>query len=383
MKNCREIEDLLPLYEEGVLSGAEKRDVDEHLARCSNCQKELTYLKKASRLVEQLPPVEEPPWFQQKIMARVRTEAQKKRSVQKWFYPLRVKVPAQIMATLVIAVLAVYIYRSADEEVRRVLPGAPPPAVEILKDPGPAPQETPQAQKKSASVAEAPRENITRDQEPGRAGGLQPAHPEPGELKVKSGPVDQADARGARESAPGKDGASFAAGGGGDERDALRVDVYPSASTPHKMPEAAKGGVANEERKAESRLSADMPKEREDRRRATAPAVPQSMTASVGPPQASVSLRVLDPDAALADVEKILARFEGKIKSRQTLGRRLILQAEVSGAHWKDMVSKLKNLGPVEAVLQPRDLNRKMISAVIEIIPADERPGPSFSRPGR
>jgi hypothetical protein len=39
----------------------------------------------------------------------VRKEAGRKSFVQKWFYPLRFKIPVQVAATVVIAVLAVYI----------------------------------------------------------------------------------------------------------------------------------------------------------------------------------------------------------------------------------------------------------------------------------
>jgi anti-sigma factor RsiW len=34
MKNCKDIENILPLYADGLLSAAEKRAVEEHLAQC-------------------------------------------------------------------------------------------------------------------------------------------------------------------------------------------------------------------------------------------------------------------------------------------------------------------------------------------------------------
>jgi uncharacterized membrane protein YfbV (UPF0208 family) len=79
--------------------------------------------------------VEPPPWFKQKIMSRVREEAEKKSLAQKWFYPLRIKIPVQIMAAIVIAVFAVYIYRSGDEQMKVVLPPtSPTPVMETKKD---------------------------------------------------------------------------------------------------------------------------------------------------------------------------------------------------------------------------------------------------------
>ena len=78
MSKCHDIQTLLPLYEEGILTDAEKQAVEDHLARCADCRREVTLLQKADRLVKNLSSVEEPPWFQQRIMARVREEAGKK-----------------------------------------------------------------------------------------------------------------------------------------------------------------------------------------------------------------------------------------------------------------------------------------------------------------
>lgn len=141
MIKCHDIQKLLPLYEEGILADAEKQAVEDHLAQCADCRREMTFLQKADQLVKNLSSVDEPSWFQQRIMAQVREEAGKKSFWQKWFSPLGVRVPVQIVATIVIAVLAVYIYRSGDDQVQRILPGALPPAMEdqVQRTPAPAP----------------------------------------------------------------------------------------------------------------------------------------------------------------------------------------------------------------------------------------------------
>ena len=135
MMNCKDVENNLPLYEDNLLSGAGKKAVEQHLKSCSKCAKALAQLKKTGRLVEGLEEVEPPPWFKQKIMSRVREEAEKKSLVQKWFYPLQIKIPVQIMATIVIAVLAVYIYHSGDEQMKVVMPPtSPTPVMETKKN---------------------------------------------------------------------------------------------------------------------------------------------------------------------------------------------------------------------------------------------------------
>ena len=78
MIKCHDIQKLLPLYEEGILADAEKQAVEDHLAQCADCRREMTFLQKADQLVKNLSSVDEPPWFQQRIMAQVREEAGKK-----------------------------------------------------------------------------------------------------------------------------------------------------------------------------------------------------------------------------------------------------------------------------------------------------------------
>ena len=132
MMNCKDIEYNLPLYEDDVLSNEEKQAVEQHLKSCSKCAKTLAQLQKTGRLVGELAEAEPPPWFKQKIMSRVREEAAKKSLAQKWFYPLRIKIPVQIMAAIVVAVIGVYIYRSGDEQMKVVLP--PTQVMETKKD---------------------------------------------------------------------------------------------------------------------------------------------------------------------------------------------------------------------------------------------------------
>jgi len=134
MKNCKEIENNLSLYLDDSLSDADKKAVEEHLKSCPRCTKALVQLSKTHTLVNNLAEVEPPAWFKQKIMAKVRKKAEKKSFVQKLFYPLRIKIPVQILATVFIAVLAVYIYRAGEEQMKEVVPSsAPAPIMEVQK----------------------------------------------------------------------------------------------------------------------------------------------------------------------------------------------------------------------------------------------------------
>lgn len=356
MKNCRETENLLPLYEEGVLSEAEKRAVEAHLADCAVCRKELADLKKARELVSHLSPLEEPPWFQQKIMARVREEAEKKRLAANWFSPLKFKVPVQIMATIVIAVLAVYIYRAGNEDVKRVLPGATPPAVETRQELSLPPAGAPPSPAAPDNM-KAARKEASRDREPARQMAQRRVVPDAGEPEGKPQPISEAHSVEEKKLSAAPD------------KDASPADAAVPKQTAQKARDA---DVFEKEHKAEERAPNDAAKKKGSEN-FNAPAAARSMAAAPAAPlQAAVSVHVENLGAALADVEKILAASEGIITSRQRQADRIILQAAVSGAHWKDVVLKLKKLGPVEEKTLPGNNGQANISMAIEIVQKDE-----------
>ena len=349
MKKCQDIEHLLSLYPEGILTDAEKRVVEEHLADCAACRKELACLQKAGELVDQLPAVEAPPWFGQKIMARVRQEADKKNSARKWFYPMRFRIPLQIAATLVIAVLAVYIYRSGNEQVKEILPGAPKPALEMQK-------ETP-AQLRDGAEKVLPRRL------PERKAALRK---EMKEDKQVIGGADVSDKMQKSELPESKPGVS-------DQADAVRAKglaesedkAAGSLRAPQNELEAAKAQIARDQKAADQALPAQA-REKESYKKA-APAAAPPLAAAILAPEAEASVKVPDPDAARLEVEKILAGYGAGNISRQPTGDGVTIRARVQGKHWRDILAKLKATGQVEEKITPADPGDRVISVIIEI----------------
>ena len=364
MKKCSDIENLLPLYPEGALSEDEKRTVEEHLAHCEACRRELALLKKTDELVKQLPPVEEPPWFAQKVMARVREEAEKKSFARRWFYPLRFKIPLQIMATLVIAVLAVYIYRSGNEQVKTILPGAPPPAVEVMKEQPPAPQQPPAGKKilsapvsreKSATPAEVRREKPEMEIEAGAAGESIPkAAPEESKAVAAYKPETRP-AKGLKE----------------DREEALRVlqDRQNELSL-------AEEQMKDKERKTQDSSLSVMAKKKEAYKMA-APAAPRAagtaaeaqqpaMKSYAFLPEARVLLRADDPAVVAAEAQKILVRRDARRVTSEQVEGKVIVRAEAPFANWKEILIELKTLGPLEEKQKPADISG-IIRVAIEI----------------
>ncbi len=365
MKKCRDIENLLPLLDsEGALSDAEKHDVEEHLAACASCRKERAYLQKAGRLVRRLPDVLEPPWFQQKIMAEVRKEAEKKTLAQKWFYPLRIKIPLQVMATLVIAVLAVYIYRSGDEEAGKIVPGMRSPSVEISRDQA-LPSRRPEVPAVSAPAAPDKkvivREEIRRDQEPRKgmaetAGARQKT--EPG---IKAQSVFEKDAGRAGEAANRKEDRVPAHDAGPEGRMIAQPEAPPSVGA---MPQEVKSALADRERKNEALLAEGSVKKKE----LAKTAAPRSMAASVaGPRPPDMVLKAADVSAALSHIEKWLAANEARILSRQASHGTMRLRIEMNSKYLENFLSTVKKIGQVQENVRPRDSEGRNVYITLEI----------------
>jgi hypothetical protein len=332
MMNCKDIENILSLYEDDLLSDAEKQAVEQHLKSCSKCAKAFAQLQKTGSLVDGLAEVEPPPWFKQKIMSRVREEAAKKSLAQKWLYPLRIRIPIQIMATIVVAVFAVYIYRSVNNQTKVGMPMTSPTVMETKKD-----MLSEQTTKLSETDKTVIKEKVyvLKDAQKGKI----VMHDLPAgsnvvktrELK-KSMPPEN-------ESAQTMDMAKTMNGGAAVDR----KDAYFAAS-PEKQTEQAKvvtpSSVAMERKKERYVLDDSM-------KQSEAPAKRIIM------PRAVHSLHVANTDDAVGRVEKILEKYEAKNIVKQTPNGKIFFTAEIKAHRMKDFVAQLKTIGRVEGKDMP------------------------------
>src|SRR3990170_3442086 len=117
--NCQDIQQKLSAYAEGIFSPEEKILIEEHLKSCLKCQESLADLRKTIDYVHRLEDVEPPTWLTQKVMAKIKAEAQPKKGIfQKLFYPLHIKLPIEAVAVIFIAVTALYIFKSIQPEIK-------------------------------------------------------------------------------------------------------------------------------------------------------------------------------------------------------------------------------------------------------------------------
>jgi hypothetical protein len=109
--NCGEVQKYLSDFLDKSLDNERARAIEDHLAACSRCSEEMTSLAECQRLVSGLPAVELPLGFTNRVMARVREAANPPSLWERLFLPLRIKIPLEATAVVLIAVLAAYIYQ--------------------------------------------------------------------------------------------------------------------------------------------------------------------------------------------------------------------------------------------------------------------------------
>ena len=119
MIKCLNNKEQLSAYLDGIMTAEEKRLIEEHLSTCEHCKTTLSELKKTQEALRNLEEVEPPPWFTQKIMNRVREEAEPKKGLlQRLFYPLHIKIPVEALATCLVVVLALFVYKNTEPEMK-------------------------------------------------------------------------------------------------------------------------------------------------------------------------------------------------------------------------------------------------------------------------
>jgi hypothetical protein len=385
--NCQDMENMLPAYLEDLLSADEKKLVAEHLAACPQCSKALADLKKAESLVHELKEVEPPPWFKQRIMAQVRAEAGKKSFMQKWFYPLRIKIPVQIVATIVITVLAVYIYRTGEQEMKAVLPRTAAPVIETQKEAQQAPAEAFKPPLVSPKVqTEEPKAQRDAQRNQNEAPKIEEYAPPPRHSIKKK--------------------ASAHSGGGSDEKSAV-YDVSPGAGAASALKAEEKSVRENKAVNADSAAKREVAKDKADSEkqaglavrqeapakampaspamepayvpevsdlstkkqyRAAAPMAAQSMGAAARQGQTIISLNVADIKAAVPDVEKILIKFNAQNIVKRSSAEKSTIIANLRTQDVRNFIAQLKTVGKIEEKSTSTDNFEQYTAVVIEIL---------------
>jgi hypothetical protein len=345
MMECKGTQERLSAYLEGVVSPEERKLVEEHLNSCPQCRTAFVDRKRAAELIRDLEEVEPPAWLTSKIMSRVRAENESKRGVlRKLFYPLHIKVPIEAFATVLIAVIAVYVFKAVEPEMKRAQ--LPVPSAQIVtREEGPQPSrqagaESPALRSKTTlkdhtSVAPARGGEAARKEE-------KPFSPGPAEetvtAKKKQVPAERPEEVRETAGALKKQGlAELRQAPGPAAREGESIGLADTARATRERPKLAAAPMAKE-------------------------------AAVIKPGPIDVTVNVQDVRVAGQEVEKILGQFGARKIERESREGRELLAAELKAQSVKEFLEKLKDIGETKEKGMPRDIPEGDLAIRVDIV---------------
>ena len=142
--NCDEVQERLSEYLEQALDEGNLRSVESHLSSCRLCRAEADSLALCIESIANLPAVEPPIGFAQRVMSHVRELEAKPSLWQRFWLPLGSKIPIHATAAVLIGILTLYLFEKEDPQKNflpqsaQVAPDAPS-REEQLQTPAPEP----------------------------------------------------------------------------------------------------------------------------------------------------------------------------------------------------------------------------------------------------
>ena len=108
---CAEVQLLLSEYIEKSLDTIRMKAVETHLLACAGCRAETEGLMDCIRQISELPLLDPPMGFTQRVMAHVREIESRPTGWRRILAPLRMGTPIQATALVLVAVVAVFLYQ--------------------------------------------------------------------------------------------------------------------------------------------------------------------------------------------------------------------------------------------------------------------------------
>ncbi|HEX2500074.1 MAG TPA: anti-sigma factor [Methylomirabilota bacterium] len=250
---CQDARELLSALLDEALPASERQELDGHLAGCAECRRELDGLRETVALLGGVPSVHAPAGFVDRVMAEAYRPSWARRALDALFRPLRVKLPLEAAAVLLVGVSALYIYQRSPE-VREL-------ARQESRESSPAPAVTPSASAPPAAPREAGEPSRFRDLAP----------------DAKRAPAEQGAAREeARQAPPAVSppapAPSPAQRGNVQEAPAAKPEASPARK------QASTDSSASPESKVKREMQAKLEKEAQDAGRADSGAAPRPPT---------------------------------------------------------------------------------------------------------
>jgi hypothetical protein len=363
---CRDIRKNLSAYMEGMVSPEDQELIEQHLASCRSCGTALYELNRAGEVVKNLKEVEPPPWMKQRIMARVREEAEPKKGfLQKLFYPLHIKVPLEAFATVLVAVVAVYVFKAVEPQMKDLQvpsPGEPMTARQEAPYPAKAPAaEKPVQAEKALSQAESGRAKVKALEQAEREAKL-------GEKKVTQEPSPSPK----ETQAPPAPPPAYAPAPPKQEVAAAKTAETPAIAESRRVqaPPQPPPAAASRPRQEESRSVAPSPSRDAQELKKARPMTPSlGAVAKEKADVMGVKIQAKDIHAAGAETIGLLNQLGARTIARESRETAEIITAEVKAEKVKELLEKLRSVGEAEEKDLRLDSLAMDTTLRIEIVP--------------
>jgi hypothetical protein len=166
---CDQMRELFSALVDEALSPEERVGLDAHLASCADCRRELEGFQQTVALVRSAPPVRAPVGFVDRVLAAARPAPWYRRLARRLFVPLSVKLPVEAAAVVVVAILAVVLYRETPELQRAARQETRPPAVSEAPQPANPPVTPPPATGRTSGEGRPSRPAKSQEESTNRA----------------------------------------------------------------------------------------------------------------------------------------------------------------------------------------------------------------------
>jgi anti-sigma factor RsiW len=128
---CHDVREQLSALLDEALSVAERSALEAHLATCAECRRELEQLRGTVALLGRLGPAHAPAGFVDRVVSEAYRPSRFRRFFDALFRPLRVKLPLEVAAVVLVGLSALYVYERTPEVrplARPEMPVPPPSA---------------------------------------------------------------------------------------------------------------------------------------------------------------------------------------------------------------------------------------------------------------
>ena len=308
---CAEARALFSALVDDELTTAERAAADTHLAGCAECRRELERVSRTVSLVRALPAERAPVGFVDRVTGAAHPVPWPRRLTRRLFVPVRVKVPMEVAAVLVVATSAVWLFQRTPELQQAARYESPAPPAVVRSEPPPVvnlPPASPPPPATSSRDAAPPGPTGLNDEATSRVAEADIEAKEKAERQDTIVPREMETRRAERSDAAGA----------------------PAPPRPAEAPARGVDSVAKQ----------------------SAP----SLGASAARPDVSATWRVEDRATAVRELDALVTRLGGSAVTRRTDGGVEIAEFSVPRSAYEDLTNVLEWFGRLTVVSSPRGL---------------------------